>query len=60
MVLTTWAVWNSHEGARMADVIHRLDNRNLQAVGTLLIAVSHGTPAIDRWIARTIDGGGRR
>jgi len=58
MAMTSWAVWNSHDGARVADVIHRLDNRNLAALGSLMIAVSHGMPAIDDWITKMERTGG--
>lgn len=50
VVMTSWAVWNSHESARVADVIHRLDNKNLAAIGSLLVAVAGGMHAVDRWV----------
>jgi hypothetical protein len=51
VLLSAWAVWNGHDGARLADVIYRLDGRNLAAIGKLLGAVASGGAAIDAWIA---------
>lgn len=59
VMMTAWAVWNSDGNARVADVIHRLDDRNLSAIGSLMIAVSHGGHAIDEWLAK-MEGEGRR
>ena len=52
VLLAAWAVWNSHDGARFADVIYRLDGRNLVAIGTLLIAVASSGAAIDTWLEK--------
>lgn len=52
MLLATWAVWNGDEGARLGDVVHRLDGRCLVALGTLLVAVAGGGVAIDAWLAK--------
>ncbi len=52
VLLAAWAVWNGHDGARFADVIYRLDGRNLVAIGTLLIAVASSGAAIDTWLEK--------
>jgi hypothetical protein len=52
VLLASWAIWNGHDGARFADVIYRLDGRNLVALGTLLVAVAGGGAAIDAWLAK--------
>jgi hypothetical protein len=58
VLLAAWAVWNGHDGARLADVVYRLDGRNLHALGTLMLAVAAGGHAIDAWIAAMEDGAG--
>ncbi len=45
-------MWNGDEGARLGDVVHRLDGRCLVALGTLLVAVAGGGAAIDAWLAK--------
>ncbi len=52
VLLAAWAVWNGHDGARFADVIYRLDGRNLVALGTLLVAVASSGAAIDTWLEK--------
>jgi len=52
VLLAAWAVWNGHDGARFADVVYRLDGRNLVALGTLLIAVASSGAAIDTWLEK--------
>jgi hypothetical protein len=52
VLLAAWAVWNGHDGARFADVIYRLDGRNLVALGTLLVAMAGGGAAIDAWLMK--------
>lgn len=51
VLMVAWAFWNSAEQATLADVVYRLDTRNLGAVATLMLAVAHGQHAIDQWIA---------
>jgi hypothetical protein len=51
MLLVTWAFWNSAEKATLADVVYRLDDNNLHAVATLMLALAHGAAALDEWIA---------
>jgi hypothetical protein len=51
ILLAAWAFWNSAEKAVLADVIYRLDDKNLRAVATLMLAVADGGGAIDEWIA---------
>jgi hypothetical protein len=51
VLLSAWAFWNSAEKATLADVVYRLDDKNLHAVATLMLALAHGGPAIDEWIA---------
>ncbi len=48
-----WAFWNSAEQATVADVVYRLDSRNLRATATLMLAVARGPHAIDEWITTT-------
>jgi hypothetical protein len=48
MFLTAWAVWNGHGKVLFADVIERLDDTNLEAVGNLLVAFA--TDSIDEWL----------
>jgi len=50
MLLVAWAVWNGDDNARLGDVIHRLDGRDLAVLGRLLVAMASGGPAIDAWI----------
>lgn len=57
VLLSAWAVWNGHEGARLADVLYRLDGRNLHALGTLMLAVAHSEHEIDEWIVMMEDEG---
>jgi hypothetical protein len=52
VLLAAWSVWNGHDGARFADVVYRLDGRNLVALGTLLVAVASGGAAIDAWLMK--------
>ena len=46
VVMTAWAVWNGHSEARLADILNRLDGKNLKAIGTLLVAMGSGAAAI--------------
>ena len=57
VLLAAWAVWNSDDGCRFADVLYRLDGPNLRALGTLMLAVADGGQAIDEWIEMMGDGG---
>lgn len=45
-----WAFWNGAEKATLADVIHRLDGRNLHAISTLMLALAHGSEHVEAWI----------
>ena len=51
VLLSAWAFWNSAEKATLADVVYRLDDKNLRAVATLMLALAQGGQAIDKWIA---------
>jgi hypothetical protein len=59
MVLAAWAFWNSAEEAKLADVVYRLDDKNLHAVATLMLALAHGAAAIDEWITAMNEEGER-
>lgn len=59
VLLSAWAVWNSHDGARLADVLYRLDAPNLHAIATLMLAAAHGGAAIDEWIGAMEEDRGR-
>jgi hypothetical protein len=58
MLLAAWAFWNSAEKATLADVVYRLDDKNLRAVAALMLALAQGGPAIDEWIATMEEEGG--
>ena len=51
VLLTAWAFWNSADKVVLADVVYRLDGKNLRAVATLMLALAAGGHAIDEWIA---------
>ena len=42
MFLVAWAVWNGHGKVLLADVVERLDDSNLEAIGSLLVAFAQG------------------
>jgi hypothetical protein len=50
MLLAAWAFWNGAEQAKLADVVHRLDDKNLHAISTLMLALAHGAEYVDAWI----------
>ncbi len=50
MLLVAWAFWNGAEKATLADVVNRLDERNLHAISTLMLALAHGAEHVDAWI----------
>ncbi len=52
VVLAAWSIWNGSGNATLGDAVHRLDDRNLVALGSLMIAVASGARAIDGWITR--------
>jgi|WetSurMetagenome_2_1015567.scaffolds.fasta_scaffold368837_1 hypothetical protein len=52
--LSAWAFWNSAPNISLADVASGLDAQSTIAVASLMLAVAHGAPAIDAWLA-TID-----
>lgn len=60
VLFAAWAFWNSASNATLADVIYRLDDTNLRAIATLMLALAQGDHAIDRWIAVHTDGSHRR
>lgn len=51
MVLAAWNLWNGAGHVNLSNVIHRLDDRCLAALGSLLVAIAGGGSAIDRWLA---------
>jgi hypothetical protein len=53
VVLTAWNIWNGSGNTSLGDAIHRLDDRSLAALGSLLVAVAGGAGEIDRWLALT-------
>ena len=59
VLLSAWAFWNSAEKVTLADVVYRLDDKNLRAVATLMLALADGGPAIDEWIAAMEADAGR-
>jgi hypothetical protein len=55
MLWTCLGLWNSHEhkDARLADIVGVLDENNLEAIGSLLVAMSRGSAAdIDGWLEK--------
>lgn len=48
MFRAAWTVWNGDGKVLLADVIERLDNSNLETIGTLLVALAQG--GIDGWL----------
>jgi len=50
MLMVAWAFWNGAEQSKLADVIHRLDETNLHAISTLMLALAHGAEHVDAWI----------
>jgi hypothetical protein len=50
VALAAWAFWNGHDGVSFADVVERLDGRNLRAVAGLMAALASGGTAIEEWI----------
>lgn len=48
MFLAAWAIWNGEGTVLLADVIERLDDSNLETVGTLLVALAQG--GIESWL----------
>jgi hypothetical protein len=51
VLFAAWAFWNGATDATLADVIYRLDDTNLRAIATLMLALAQGGHAIDKWIA---------
>jgi hypothetical protein len=51
VLFAAWAFWNGADNATLADVIYRLDDTNLRAIATLMLALAQGAHAIDQWIA---------
>lgn len=50
VLLTAFSVWNGAGDAKIGNTVHRLDNKNLAAIGSLMVAVAGGMHAVDRWI----------
>ena len=51
VLFVAWSVWNGEGNATIGDVIHRLDEHNLRAIGTLMLAMAtDSSSAIDRWL----------
>lgn len=45
-------IWNGQGGAKVADLVHKLDSRRLHLVTSLMLAMSAGAERVDDWIAR--------
>lgn len=58
VVLAAWNIWNGSGNVSLSDVVHRLDDRCLAALGSLLVAIAGGGSAIDRWLAAIENGQG--
>ena len=64
MLDLSWAVWNGNQlkhkngGYVMGfrDLINRLDQSNLQVVGSLLVAIAQGPERLDEWIKTHLAG----
>ena len=52
MILCAWAFWNGGGELTVADVVERLDGRNLSAVGGLMVALASGGAAIEGWLVK--------
>jgi hypothetical protein len=52
VLLVAFAVWSGEGKVLLDDVVCRLDQRNLHAIGTLMAAVANGGCAIEQWILR--------
>ena len=52
VLLSAWSVWNGDGKVTLGDIVHRLDGKNLRAIGTLLVAVASGAHTIDEWLAK--------
>lgn len=50
MFLAAWALWNGHGTVLLADVVDRLDEPNIECLGSLLVALAHGSDAVDEWL----------
>jgi hypothetical protein len=50
MFLAAWNVWSGEGSVNLGDVIHRLDNKNLRALGSLMIAVVRQPNGVDQWL----------
>ncbi len=50
MVRVAWAIWNGRGAVTLPELLHTLDSHNLLKLGTLLIAMSGGSSALDTWI----------
>lgn len=53
VVLAAWNIWNGSGNVNLSDVVHRLDDRCLAALGALLVAAAGGAGEIDRWLELT-------
>jgi len=51
MFLCAWGIWNGRGTVNLGDVVHRLDNRNLALLGSLMVALAGVPDAVDRWLA---------
>ncbi|HEX7480664.1 MAG TPA: hypothetical protein VF331_22885 [Polyangiales bacterium] len=47
--LAYW-LWEGGQGPRLSAVVELVDRTRLRMVGTLLVALSEGASAIDRWL----------
>lgn len=52
MLRVAFDAWNGEGGAPLGEILGRLDNRNLAAVGELVMALAMGGGEIDDWILK--------
>lgn len=50
MLFVAWAVWNGEGDLTLDELVNTLDGKNLELVGSLLVALSGGSAAIDAWL----------
>ena len=52
MLQAAFDVWNGRGGMPLGRALNVLDDRNLQAFATLLVAITMGSVDIELWISR--------
>jgi hypothetical protein len=50
MLLTAWNIWNGRGEVNLGDAVHRLDNDNLRALGSLMIAIATEPGGVNEWL----------